>query len=55
MFRAMLKAIPDFLKSSTDGRSARAVVEIALFALGAGILFYVVDVLSMRWQGLSLH
>jgi hypothetical protein len=34
---------------------ARAAAEILLFTLGTGLLFYLVDVLCMRWQGLALH
>lgn len=32
----------------------RAVPEIALYAIGLGVLFYFVDGLFMKWQGLAL-
>jgi hypothetical protein len=55
MTGAMPEAIRRFVRSPAAGRSLRALPEIALYAAGAGILFYFVDVLLMRWQGLSLH
>ena len=41
--------------SLTADRLPRAALEILLYAAGAGVLFYLVDVLFMRWQGLALH
>ena len=32
----------------------RAVPEIAVYAIGMGVIFYFVDVLFMKWQGLAL-
>lgn len=30
-------------------------IELSLFIIGAGIVFYLVDLLFMRWQGLTLY
>lgn len=30
-------------------------IELSLFIIGACIVFYVVDLLFMRWQGLTLY
>ena len=38
-----------------DGRPSRAILEMLFYALGAGVFFYLVDVVFMRWQGLTLH
>ena len=51
----MSEAARRFVRSLTGGRSLRALLEIALYATGAGVLFYIIDILLMRWQGLSLH
>lgn len=32
----------------------RAVPEIVLYAIGLGVLFYFMDVMFMKWQGLAL-
>ena len=51
----MRKPVGNIVESPIEGRSARAILEMLLYALGAGILFYLVDVLFMGWQGLALH
>jgi len=51
----MRKPIRNLVESPIAGRSARAILEMSFYAFGAGILFYLVDVLFMRWQGLALH
>jgi hypothetical protein len=38
-----------------DRRPWLAIAEMAAYALGAGALFYFMDILLMRWQGLALH
>ncbi len=43
-----------FVRSLAGGRF-QALAEIALYATGAGVLFYIIDILLMRWQGLALH
>lgn len=51
----MRKPIRNLVESPIEGRSARAIFETLLYVIGAGILFYLVDVLFMSWQGLTLH
>lgn len=51
----MRKPIRNLVESPIEGRPAREILEMTLYAFGAGILFYLVDVLFMRWQGLALH
>lgn len=51
----MREPIRNRLRSLTEGRPSRVLLETALYALGAGVVFYLVDVLFMRWQGLALH
>ena len=50
----MSEAARRFVRSLAGGRF-RAFSEIALYATGAGVLFYIIDILLMRWQGLALH
>jgi hypothetical protein len=33
----------------------KPLVEFLLYAIGSGLLFYLVDVVLMRWQGLALY
>ncbi len=47
--------VRQLVESLTKGRPSRVVLELLLYALGAGALLYLVDVLLMRWQGLTLH
>jgi len=51
----MRKPVRDLVESPIEGRSAQAIFEMLLYAFGAGIFFYLVDVLFMSWQGLTLH
>ena len=51
----MRETIRNVVESLTEGHLYRAALEILLCATGAGVLFYLVDVLFMRWQGLALH
>jgi hypothetical protein len=41
-------------ESSAAAGAGRTLPELALYLVGLAILFYVVDVLFMRWQGLAL-
>ena len=52
---AMPEQVRHLVESLTKGRPSRVVLELLLYAIGAGIFFYLVDVLLMRWQGLALH
>ncbi|MBI4182598.1 MAG: hypothetical protein HY521_01215 [Proteobacteria bacterium] len=54
MVRDLFEAARRFARSLINGRSLRAALETALYAMGSGVLFYIVDVLLMRWQELSL-
>ena len=51
----MRETIRHAIESLTAEHRPRAALEILLYAAGAGVLFYLVDVLFMRWQGLALH
>ncbi len=51
----MRKPVLNPVDSPIEGRSARMIIEVLIYAFGAGILFYLVDVLFMSWQGLTLH
>jgi hypothetical protein len=51
----MRETIRDLVDSLTGGLASWAVIEILLYAIGSAILFYLVDVLLMRWQGPALH
>jgi hypothetical protein len=54
MTGAMSETARRLVRSLTTGRFLRAFPEIALYAAGAGVLFFIVDILLVRWQGLSL-
>lgn len=51
----MRKPVQNLVDSPIEGRPARAIIEVLIYVFGAGILFYLVDVLFMSWQGLTLH
>ncbi len=55
MTRTVAGTVRRFARPLIEGRLFRATPEVALYAIGAGMLFYAADFLLMRWQGLSLH
>jgi len=51
----MRAAIRNRVEGLIRNRPSWKIFETLLYALGMGAIFYLVDVLSMRWQGLALH
>lgn len=51
----MPERVRHLVESSTKDRPSRVAFELLLYAIGAGALFYLADVLLMRWQGLALY
>ena len=51
----MPEPVRQLVQRLTNGRPSGVVLELLLYTLGAGVLFYLVDVLLMRWQGLTLY
>lgn len=53
MIGAMSETARRLVRSLTTGRFLQAFPEIALYATGAGVFFFIVDIFLVRWQGLS--